>query len=773
MMPLTPIVPILCGVLTAAVAAADSANDTLADYFGFDALEVIPIGDGPGPLIVADMNADGLNDIVVANNHRSRIEILQQRAGASPDDPIEMPRDINEFPDHWRFERILVPVADVVAAMAAHDLDADGLPDLISAGPPGRIVMLRQSHPGKFTKELRRDVSKLAASAAAFSVADISGDGTPQLASIVAGELAIWPVDGFSLGPVRRYPAGATISGIVPADYDGDGLMDVAGISPDNAAPVRIWFGRRGEHGVEPGPQTIFEMPPIVEFEAIGRRGSDAKRIAVIERNARRVVLYDLEHEDVDGTGDREAAFTVHGFPDPGKRNRAWAVTDVDGDGRTDLVAADTRSNALTVFLQSEDGDLIAGESSPSLKDIDAIAVAGASDGHEPELLVMSSEEGIVGRTPLGGGQLAFPTPIPISEGNEPVAMNVVTLAGSPHAAIVANNKRDYVLDLLNLSDGDSSTIDLGSLSRKPDHVQSVDVDQDGHEDLIILTRERPMMLLLADSEGGFTKLEKRSMGQYGLVDAAQDDNIATLDVNGDGTDELLVADGNFVRAVRYETGDGGGWRVVRQFNTDDPDSDLVAVAPLDGKLVAADKANDRILMFQPEDGGEGWEQSESLRTRGFKPGPLATGRFSGNAPGILTIGEDGFAVIPLGGQRRALEEVGSWKSSLDGHVPHRLAVGDINADGYGDMVALDAGEQMFEIFTFDAGDELLHATGFQIFETQLFHGGDAREYQPRQVVISDLTGDDAHDVVMLCHDRLLVYEQPAPTADQRSDAGM
>ncbi len=772
MMPLSPIAPLIFGV-SAAASVLNPAEDTLADYFGFDGLEVIPIGDGPGPLIVADMNDDGLNDIVIANNHRSRIEILQQKPGASPDDPIDMPRDINEFPDHWRFDRILVPVADVVGAIAAHDLDADGLPDLIVAGPPGRVVMLRQSQPGKFATELRRDVRKLGASAAAFSVTDISGDGTPQLASVVAGELAIWPIDGFSLGPIRRYPAGATISGIVPADYDGDGLMDIAGISPENAAPVRIWFGRRGERGVEPGPQTIFEMPPIVEFEAIGRRGSSAKRIAVIERNARRVVLYDLDHEDVEGTGDREAAFTVHGFPDPGKRHRAWAVTDVDGDGRTDLVAADARSNALTVFVQSADGDLVAGESSPSLKDIDAIAVAIASEGHEPELLVMSSEEGIVGRIPLGPGELAFPTPIQISEGNEPVAMNVVMLEGSQHAAIVANNKRDYVLDLLDLTDGTSSTIDLGSLSRKPDHVQSMDVDQDGREDLIILTRERPMMLLLADEQGGFTKLEKRSMGQYGLVDAAQDDNIATLDVNGDGVEELLVADGNFVRAVRYEPGEGGGWRVVRQFNTDDSDSDLVAVAPLDGKLVAADKANDRILLFQPEAGGEGWEQSESLRIRGFKPGPLATGRFSGDVAGILTIGEDGFAVIPLGGQRRALEEVGSWKSSLDGHVPHRLAVGDINADGYGDMVALDAGEQMLEIFTFDAADELLHATGFQIFETQLFHGGDAHEYQPRQVVIADLTGDGAHDIVMLCHDRLLVYQQPETTVDQRSDAGM
>ncbi len=697
----------------------------------------------------------------MANNHRSRIEIFQQRPGASPDDPVEIPRDINEFPDHWRFERVLVPVADAVAALAAYDFDGDGLRDLLSGGPPGRVTFLRQTAPGKFTSETRRDIRKLGASTAAFSIVDMSGDGKPDLVSIVGGEPAIWPIDGFSLGPITTYPAGASMLGIVPADYDGDGLMDLAGISPDDAAPVRIWFGRQGDDGVEPGAQTIFEMPPIIEFEALG--GEDSTRIAVIERNARRVVLYELKQEDVESGGDREAAFTVHGFPDPGKRHRAWTVVDVDGDGRSDVLAADTKSNALAVYRQSDTGDLAAVQSSPSLSDIDSVAAVAGTDTRPPELLVLSSKEGVVGRTLLGPGELPFPTPIQVSAGFDPVAMNVVTINGGAHAAIVVNKKRDYLLDLINLDTDESQSIDLGSLSRKPNHVQSVDVDQDGNEDIIILTPERPMMLLLADeaSDGGFRLLEKKDMAQYGLVDSASNDNIATLDVNGDGTDELLIADGNFVRAVKFQRKDAsGGWRVIRQFNADDPDSDLVAVAPLNNRLVAADKAGDRLLVFDVAKDGERWKQSETLRIRGFTPGPLATGRFNGDVPGILTVGEDGFAIIPLGGQRRVLREVGTWKSSLDGHIPHELAIGDINADGYGDMVALDAGEQMMELFTFDAAGEMLHATGFQIYESQLFHGGEGREYQPRQIAIADLSGDGKHDIVMLVHDRLVMYVQ-------------
>ncbi|MCH2142136.1 MAG: VCBS repeat-containing protein [Phycisphaerales bacterium] len=744
------------------IASADAPS--LSDYFGFSGLDVIPIGDEPGPMLVVDLDGDGYDDIVVANNQRSRIEILRQIPGATSDRQITPPRDINEFPEHWRFERQFVPVANAVSAMATADLDQDGQLDLITGGPPGRVVFLQQTEGAQFKKVRQRDIPKLGATASAWTIADMTGDGALELISIVAGEPAMWPLEEFTLGPIRRFPAGAPILAVIPADYDGDGLMDLAGISPDDPAPVRIWFGRRGSSGVEPGPQTIFEMPPIVEFEALEPSHDAPPRIAVIERNARRIVVYDLKDESVMTTGDREAAFTVYGFPDPGRRNRAWAVVDINGDGLTDVVSADARANALAVFTQDAQGDLRAAESSPSLSEIDAIAVAQADDG-PGELVVLSTKEGVVGRLPLGNDELAFPTPLSLSSGFEPVAMNVVDISGAPHAAVVVNQKRNYQLDLINLASDQTTTIDLGALSRKPNHIESADVNQDGQDDLVVLTPERPMLVLLADSgsESGFEKLEKDDMGQYGLVDAATAGNITTFDVDDDDIKELLIANDNWIRAVRFDsagTDGAAGWRVVKQFNTDDPDSELVAVTPLDNGLVASDRAADRLLIFRPDEDGTGWSQREALRIRGFTPGALATGQFRKDIPGIMTIGEDGFALIPLGGNRRALHETQSWRSGIEGHIPHELAVGDVNSDGFGDMVALDAGEQMMEILTFSHDGTMIHATGFPVYESRLFTGGDTREFQPRQISIADVTGDGHHDVVLLCHDRILIYPQ-------------
>ena len=83
----------------------------------------------------------------------------------------------------------------------------------------------------------------------------------------------------------------------------------------------------------------------------------------------------------------------------------------------------------------------------------------------------------------------------------------------------------------------------LGSLSKQPDAIVALDADRDGNVDLLLLTADKPMTMLRAGQDGGYTLLESKDMGQFGLVQAANGRNVATLDIDGDGLRELLVAD--------------------------------------------------------------------------------------------------------------------------------------------------------------------------------------------------------------------------------------
>ncbi|MDG2423040.1 MAG: VCBS repeat-containing protein [Phycisphaerales bacterium] len=751
-----------------AMAATTQAETPLRDYFGFSGLEIIAIGDKPGPMKVADLNNDGLPDIIVVNNRDSRIDLLYQKPDAKRDAPVKATDRVNELPDHWMFSREYVGVAHEISAIEPFDFDGDGDLDLVyAASKNDKVVFLEQKESDSFKVAARRTVPKLEAGPGGFRIIDVMGDDKPELAAITEGKITIWPLDGTSLGSPEKLSAGTRMQAFIPADYNGDGLKDIAGIIPDDMAPVRIWFGQNHRNERLLGAQTIFEMPPINEFEAVGLPGKPNDRIAVIERSSHRVVVYDLGTEPAEGSGDREASFVVYSYTDPGNRNRDEVILDIDGDGLEDLITTDTRANAVVIHRQVADRGMLPGETFSSLSDIGYLAASNRTDDDNAELYVLSEKEGVIGRSELSTEDVPFPRPLGISDGYTPVAMNLVELENGPHVAVVASKKRDYVIDLIS-GDNTRETIELGQISKAPETVVALDADQDGMTDLLLFTQERPMIMLHAiePSEDGarFEKLEKDEMGQFGLVSSASADNTVPFDIEGDGTPELLIADKNFVRAVRYDMtpkdGASPGWQVVEQFNTDDPTTELVAVAAEGRRIVAADKPGNRLVIFEAGDDSK-WSQTETLRLQGFPIGAIHTGSFTGDGePSVLVMGRDGYAVVRLGGERRALEEVASWRSDDDRSVPHELAVGDINSDGYGDMVSLDAGNQNFDIFTYNKSGDMLHARGFKIFESKMFSGGDGRETQPREIIITDLTGDGKHDVVMLCHDRVLIYPQ-------------
>jgi len=268
------------------------------------------------------------------------------------------------------------------------------------------------------------------------------------------------------------------------------------------------------------------------------------------------------------------------------------------------------------------------------------------------------------------------------------------------------------------------------------------------------------MVLLLANEDGDWTVLEKDDMAQYGLVGDGRAGALTRADVDGDGVEELLVADRNYIRALRFaRNGDTPGWQVVSQTNAEDSDAELVALARTPDGLVAADRTTDQLLLFT--DDGDGLQQVDTVDLPGIETRLLAAAPLAGHdGASILAAGDEAMAVVTHSGDRAVLKEAGTWRSAMEDHAPHEFGVGDVNADGHMDLLALDAGEQMLEILTFTQSGELLHATGFPVFESRTFSGGEGRQLQPRAAWVADINNDGRDDVVLLVHDRILIYPQ-------------
>lgn len=764
-------------------ASAQSATD-LAGYFGFEAPRVVVVDEGTGPVVTADMNGDGLQDLVVVNNRKSRIEIHLQRSEPRSFTERERGFRANELPPSEWFDREDVPLAHRVNAFQVHDVDGDGRLDIVYAGQPAEIVVMRQTEPMRFEMGARLRARGLSTSGTAVRIADVRGDSAEELIALVDEKIHVYDLSASGpVGEPQILGSGGQIAAFFIEDYNGDGLTEILGVVPQSNAPLRLWLQEPLDRSSsdEPvgtlGSERRFEMPNLIEVATVRMPGSDAASIGVIEAQTRRIVLYDLSTEAVEdlseagAAAEREALPEVFAFRGGANRDRSVVVEDIDGDGYLDILSTDNSANSLVLYRQTEGVGIGSAEMFSAFKQPKVIATGSWKDSDGPAVFVLSEEEKTVGVSKFDRttGRLEFPQPISIATpGATPVAMNTLNLYTGPALAVIVRDRRDHTVEI-HRPDMDAVVLPLEGVNRPPQSILAADFDRDGSMDIALFTPNEPMIMVAGVDSDEPRVLTNREMPQFGLVQAAGPENTALLDANGDGSMELLIADQNFVRAARYnpET----GWRVVDQITMPDASSRLSAltVLEIDGRstIVASDTGAD-LLTLMSKDSAGAWRIADKLRIPGLRTTGLRAGSFTGDgAPNIVALTEDSFAIVRLAGERIALDEFAVYRSDDEDRYEHDLTFGDLNGDGYMDLVVLDASEQMCQIFTFSASRKMHFANEFKVFETRLFQQGGGRTFQPSTSLIEDLTGDGYNDLILQVHDRYLIYPQARPASER------
>jgi hypothetical protein len=176
--------------------------------------------------------------------------------------------------------------------------------------------------------------------------ADLTGDGKTDLVVSTSPYLAVLVGGG-----VIRYTMLQLSSAIVADDLDKDGKVDVAVLDSDQGPPELSVFLGNGDGTLRVGQKLAVSVPSSL---ALGDLDGDGKSDLVVPGGQSLVGVL---------TGNGDGTFATHGtYPTGGQGNEigALALADVNGDGHLDALAIEVGGGALYVLPGKGDGSFAA-----------------------------------------------------------------------------------------------------------------------------------------------------------------------------------------------------------------------------------------------------------------------------------------------------------------------------------------------------------------------------------------------------------------------------
>ena len=755
-------------VLLAGTAPADTTN---LSRFGFAGPEIFPIDNQISQLRVADLDGDGLNDLIVVNTARSKINLLYNQTGktnSAQPQTVSFKKELNQLPADSRFRIDSIASEKRISCLIAADLNGDGKPDLAYYGDPKELVVLYNQGTNGWSAPKTWPIDDGQLSPNAMATGDLNGDGRTDL--VLLGETCVYILSqqaDHTLSEPVKLPLATSVKSVQVVDIDGDGRSDLLLVNWEDRNPFRF---RLQKSDGQLGPELYFSSAPIRSYWADSLEPNGKTQIMTIALNSGRAAVSEFIPKPAEPLSGcfRKGQFQVLPLSKTSKARRGQLWADVNSDGLPDLLVAEPDSGQLSLYLQEKDGSLASPKKFPTLAGVSDLAVADWDGDGKPEIFLLSTDEKQVGVTHFDENQrIGFPMLIPL-EGS-PLVFAVGKLAKDSRPTLAVIVDRDGKRSLVTrTAEGKTKTQKLSeSFSSNPTTLFFHDADQDGLMDLVVLTPYEKVKILRQVPGKDFEEIDVAPPG--GEI---QQPWLSAADIDGDGKPELLLTQRNFLRAVvlkrAAEPGGGAGWSfsVKEQINGSSSTSRLVAAAPLANcsnsvsSLFLLD-AEQKALTLCERDASGVFQVVRNLPLpvsdfTGLQP--VAFGAASPNAVALL--GLNACAWLPLDGQAWELKELDGYETPIrDGYL-NDVVSGDLNNDGRKDLVFLETARNYLDLVIFNAHHKLVPANRWQVFEEHTFRGRRADLPEPREAAVADLTGDGKNDLVVLVHDRILLYPQ-------------
>lgn len=572
-----------------------------------------------GPISVADVNGDGINDMVVPDFV----------AGTSPASSVAV---FLGNADGTFQAAVLYPVPLQGSAIVLDDFNGDGTVDIAVSGNTTGVNQAVAVLPGKGNGTFGTAVVSSAGTGSAFGLvsADFNGDGHKDIA-LFSGAILLGKGDGtFTVAPQAwstNVPSGSAF-GMVASDFNNDGKVDLAVVSFDPAFNAGILLGNGdGTFSFKASYALISESDEITSSDldgdgnldlVVGSNGDGGFASGENTKGSFQVLMGN-------GDGSFQGATVFPGFAAPQISGvHGFAVADFNADGHLDMAGkGQTAAGAAALSVMTGDGkgDFAQGPVTAmrAAGETDLVPADMNGDGKADALtLLEASFTGTAGalNVYLGEGNGSFQAgvsyPLPAAPVNYAVAdvngdgkPDVIVLADSSAASNgFSGTGTPGIYELLNNGDGtlampqliDGAAVD-GSIvviadvngDGKPDLV----VQQNGYNINFISPTPGNVLVYLGQGNGTFAAAVPYLPNTFG------GSALAVVDVNGDGKPDIVTTTesytnntyGNSLLTVLPGNGDGSFGTAITTAQADDlPFLTDIAVADFngDGKLDVA-----------------------------------------------------------------------------------------------------------------------------------------------------------------------------------------
>ncbi|MFY9826890.1 MAG: FG-GAP-like repeat-containing protein [Thermoanaerobaculia bacterium] len=302
---------------------------------GFD----ISVGGGPEGIAAADLNGDGLIDLVTANAASETVSVLVNRSTVGA----------------LSFSRVDLPGGHNPHGVAIGDIDGDGLPDIVVTNNGGQNVFIYRNTSNHGTLSFAGPVSyALPSFPNQLALADLDGDGKLDIL-VPIGNNDILSVfrntstpGAISFVARRDFPTGHQPEGIAVADLDGDGRPDVLVPASGNGS-LSVLLNKSGPGAIALASHADFPVGSSPGSVVVRDFDQDGRLDAVVANGGGNSFSL-LRNTRVGSTLSFAPKIDFSTGPTPIR----IAAGDLDGDGSSDLVVSNHGDSSVSLYRDSQ-----------------------------------------------------------------------------------------------------------------------------------------------------------------------------------------------------------------------------------------------------------------------------------------------------------------------------------------------------------------------------------------------------------------------------------